>query len=172
MTHQKKGQVYIFHNRGEAGGESLVHPHSQLAVIPSEVVAEIQPPYLLDQNTLKVVQTNNFSIFCPLTSQWPDEVWLSPKIKGKFFGEISDEEIRDISSCLFKIIKILELRHGREFPYNFYIYPGNDWYLRIIPRTKSIGGFEIGTGIFINTQDPRGTINFIKDNFYIEEMIH
>ncbi len=165
LTHQDKGQVYIFHNRGEAGGESLIHPHSQLAVIPNDVVAEIQPPQQIDQNTIKIVQTSNFNIFCPLTSQWPDEVWFAPKIHDKFFSEISDGEVTDLSSSLSKIIKILELRHGREFPYNFYIYPGKDWYLRIIPRTKSLGGFEIGTGIFVNTQDPKETISFIKENF-------
>lgn len=165
LTHQDKGQVYIFHNRGEAGGESLIHPHSQLAVIPNNVAADIQPPQQIDQNTIKIVQTNNFNIFCPLTSQWPDEVWFASKVHNKVFGEISDKEVTDLSSSLSKIIKILELRHGREFPYNFYIYPGKDWYLRIIPRTKSLGGFEIGAGIFVNTQDPKETINFIKENF-------
>ena len=170
VTHQDKGQVYIFHNRGEAGGESLVHPHSQLTVIPSDVIAEIQPPYSIDQNTIKIVQTSNFNIFCPLTSQWPDETWVAPKssklkVQGSKFGDATDEEITDLSKIITKIIKILELRHGREFPYNFYIYPGKDWYLRIIPRTKSLGGFEIGTGIFVNTQDPKETSDFLRENF-------
>ena len=35
-----------------------------------------------------------FDIFCPKTSRWPDEVWICPKNKGKFFGQITDEEIK------------------------------------------------------------------------------
>ena len=37
--------------------------------------------------------------------------------------------------------------------------------MRIIPRVKSLGGFEVGTGIFVNTQDPNETIEFIKEHF-------
>lgn len=37
--------------------------------------------------------------------------------------------------------------------------------MRIIPRTKSMGGFELGTGIFINTQDPKETFAFLKEHF-------
>jgi UDPglucose--hexose-1-phosphate uridylyltransferase len=37
--------------------------------------------------------------------------------------------------------------------------------MRIIPRLKVPGGFELGTGIFVNTQDPKETIEFIKEHF-------
>lgn len=63
------------------------------------------------------------------------------------------------------MIQIFDLRHGHEFPFNFYIYPGNDWYLRLIPRVKTLGGFELGTNVFINTQDPKETMAFIKEHF-------
>src|SRR5581483_3527684 len=164
QTHQDKGQVYIFHNRGEGGGGSLPHPHSQIAVVPNDVKLEIQPPQEPDQNTAEIVQTTNFNIFCPLTSDWPDEVWIASK-EDKKFGDVTDEEIADLSSSITKVIKILDTRHGNEFPYNFYIYPGENWYLRIIPRQKSLGGFEIGTNVFINTQDPKETMAFIKEHF-------
>ena len=80
-------------------------------------------------------------------------------------GEIKDREIIDLAIILPRLIRIFNLRHGLEFPFNFYIYPGGDWYLRIIPRVKVLGGFEIGTGIFINTQDPKETMEFIKEHF-------
>jgi hypothetical protein len=28
-----------------------------------------------------------------------------------------------------------------------------------------VGGFELGTGIYVNTQDPNETISFIKEHF-------
>ena len=59
----------------------------------------------------------------------------------------------------------MDLRHGHEFPYNLSIYPYKDWYLRLIPRIKVIGGFEVGTNVFVNTQDPAKTIEFIIEHF-------
>jgi len=169
-THKEKGQVYIFHNHGESGGESLPHPHTQLAVVPFEVKMDL-PRLASDGDLFGVTAgqqnqtTKFFTLFCPKTSQWPDEVWIAPSVRGRSFGEIKDEEIKDVAFILSGLIPIFDLRHGLEFPFNFYIYPGGDWYLRIIPRVKVLGGFEIGTGIFINTQDPEETITFIKEHF-------
>lgn len=169
-VHKDKGQVYIFHNHGEKAGESLPHPHTQIAVISNEV--KLGMPRLAIGEELEEVardqvvkETAFFQLFCPKTSQWPDEVWIHPKGASCYFSEISDEEISDLAVTLKRLIQIFSLRHGNEFPYNFYIYPGRDWYLRLIPRDKSLGGFEIGTGIYINTQDPAKTIDFIKKHF-------
>jgi len=169
-THAKSGQVYIFHNRQKGGGESLPHPHTQLAVVPFKINLDI--PRLATPMEMGVAakdqvfkETNHFVIFCPKSSQWPDEVWVAPKERGNAFGSIKDSQISDLAFVLSRLIQIFDLRHDSEFPFNFYIYPGGDWYLRIIPRVKVLGGFEIGTGIFINTQDPKETIGFIKEHF-------
>lgn len=200
LTHQEKGQVYIFHNRGEAGGESLPHPHSQIAVVPNDVrtdiprldpaaysgvaptplvqqvskeeqevssVRQVQDEQVSNEELMEEqlkVETPHFYLFCPKTSQWPDEVWVAPKQRGRAFGEITDGEVSDLAKILTQLILIMNMRHGYEFPFNFYIYPGGDWYLRLIPRDKRLGGFEIGTGIFVNTQDPAETIKFIKEH--------
>ncbi len=168
-AYKEKGQIYIFHNRGEGGGESLPHPHTQLVVVPYEVELDIsasvpQDKILKDSNH---AETEYFLVFCPQDSQWPDEVWIEPKETGKEFGDISDIQIQDLSSLLSRLIQIFDLRHGHEFPFNFYIYPKSNWYLRLIPRAKTLGGFEIGTGIFVNTQYPNETIAFIKEHLEV-----
>jgi len=168
--YEKDGQVYIFHNREKGAGESLPHPHSQLAVLPFEVDLDI--PRLATPMEMEAVardqtykETNHFVIFCPKTSQWPDEVWIAPKERGNLFSSIRDNQISDLAFTLSRLVQIFDLRHGMEFPFNFYIYPGGDWYVRIIPRVKILGGFELGTGIYVNTQDPKETIEFIKRHF-------
>ncbi|MBI1918995.1 hypothetical protein HYS29_00185, partial [Candidatus Microgenomates bacterium] len=113
-----------------------------------------------------ILETEQLMIFCPPTSQWPDETWIVPKKRGRVFSEIDDIEMSDIALVLQRLIQIFTTRHGHEFPYNFYIYPGGDWYLRLVPRVKSIGGFELGTGVFVNTQDPKETFEFIKAHFH------
>lgn len=42
-AHEHDGQVYIFHNRGHAAGESLPHPHTQITVVPHTVELDIPP---------------------------------------------------------------------------------------------------------------------------------
>jgi UDPglucose--hexose-1-phosphate uridylyltransferase len=164
QTHQDKGQVYIFHNHGEAGGESLPHPHSQLAVIPDFVKLDIAP-ISFSKTEEDSQETEHFQIFCPLASEWPDEVWILPKVQNVLFAQITDAEIKDLAKILYRLIQIFDLRHGHEFPFNFYISPHVGWYLRIVPRLKNLGGFEIGTGVSVNTQDPKETIAFIKEHF-------
>lgn len=166
-THMDKGQVVIFNNHGEAGGESLPHPHTQLAVVPFNV--RITTPRLEEIDVAEVdgkaVVTPHFSLFCPKTSQWPDEVWVVPGKRGRMFFEITADEIADLASIIQNVITHLSEIYGHEFPYNFYIYPGGDWYLRFIPRVKSIGGFELSTGIFVNTKDPQETMELLRQKF-------
>lgn len=164
QAHKSRGQVYIFHNHGEAAGESVEHPHSQIVVIPDNVSLEI-PPIDFSKETEEYEQTQFFDVFCPISSEWPDEVWIASKSSGKNFGEASDDELKDLAKILYRLIQILDLRHGHEFPFNFYISPSKNWYLRIIPRIKVLGGVEVGAKLWVNTQDPKETIAFIKEHF-------
>lgn len=204
QTHEKQGQVYIFHNRGHGAGESIAHPHTQITVVPKSVKLEILPldnqVYTQVQNAkfkvqndsakfknspkklltfnfglltgggnnknCDILETDHFLIFCPYTSEWPDEVWVAPKKQRGLFGSITDTEVTDLSFVVSRLIQLFDLRHGSEFPFNFYIYPGKNWYLRLIPRQKILGGFEVGTGISINTQDPKETFAFIAEHFW------
>jgi UDPglucose--hexose-1-phosphate uridylyltransferase len=168
-THLRKGTVCIFSNSGHDAGESINHSHSQLAVVPGDV--PIVVPSLeefLDYKGENLV-VKDFAIVCPPYAQWPDEVWIIPSERGKLFGEITFEEIENLAYVLRRLVWLFEARHGHDFPYNFYIYPRRDWYLRIMPRAKIPGGFEIATGIFVNTQDPHDTMKFIKKHFFEED---
>ena len=40
------------------------------------------------------------------------------------------------------------------FGYNYYIYPNENWYIRLIPRLIHRAGFELGTGLSVNIVDP------------------
>lgn len=164
-THLRSGTVCIFSNSGHDAGESISHSHTQLAVVPKEVPVVVPSleeflNYRGESLTLK-----DFTLVCPPYSQWPDEVWIVPLDRGKLFGEITYEEMENLAYVLRRLVYIFEARHGEDFPYNFYIYPHRDWYLRIMPRAKIAGGFEIATGIFVNTQDPQDTMEFIKKHF-------
>lgn len=118
------------------------------------------------QNGEISVLTDHFAVFCPATAAWPDEVWVAPRRNGTYFSAISEEELTDMAFVMTRLIQLFDLRYGHEFPFNFYIYPGNNWYLRFIPRIKILGGFELGTHTMVNTQDPSKTHAFLKEHFW------
>lgn len=164
-TYKKHGNVTIFGNSGHDAGESIGHPHAQIAVTPKNIDLVVPK---LEKNVhyrAEYFDIGEFEIVCPPYSQWPDEMWIIPHYRGKTFGEITYKEIENLSYIWLRLITIFEIRHGHKFPHNFYIYPFEDWYLRILPRAKIPGGFEIATGIFVNTQDPKETMEFIKTHF-------
>lgn len=157
-----KGQVLIFNNHGRSGGESLTHPHTQLAVIPHKY--PLKTPKLPELDN-KVGETNYFKVYSPSISEWPWEVWMVPKKRNQVFGRINDYEIEDLGRVLQNVLIALTEKLGHEFPFNFYIYPAKDWYLRLMPRMKAIGGFELAAGAFVNTQDPEKTKAFLEKLF-------
>jgi UDPglucose--hexose-1-phosphate uridylyltransferase len=168
-THLRHGTVCIFSNAGPGSGESINHSHSQLAVVPKEipiVVPSLEEFLDYDREFFNV---KDFEVVCPPYSQWPDETWIVPSDRGKLFGEITYQEMESLAYILRRFLYIFEARHENKFSYNFYIYPRRDWYLRILPREKIAGGFEIATGIYVNTQDPKDTMDFIKTHFFEEE---
>lgn len=161
LAHRKDGQVMIYGNHGELAGASQNHPHSQLVVVPFQInldTLEREPlNNLVNENTY-------FTVYCPDFSQWPYEVWIIPKKEKTTFGQINDEEIANLAQILKDSLKRLgriyekmlgvSNKENDFFAYNYYIYHGENWYLRIIPRLINRAGFELGTGLSVNIVDP------------------
>lgn len=155
--YRKMGQVLIFCNNGEHAGASIKHPHSQLVVIPSQINLDTlgKEPY----NNV-VQDTTYFTTYCPDFSQWPYEVWVAPKDTKGRFGDLPDEALDEMATIMRQTLKQLKKifdSHkltNMDFAYNYYIYPGHDWYMRIIPRFVHRAGFELGTGLNVNIVDP------------------
>lgn len=174
--HSKHGQVMIFCNHGMEAGASLSHPHSQLVVVPSQINLDT---LMREPITNPVESTRYFDVFCPDFSQWPYEVWIAPKRRNATYGQATDDEIADLSQTTQKILQKLIAHlsadgthmHPGVSPiawaggvaYNYYIYHGNDWYLRIMPRLVHRAGFEMGTGLEVNIVDPAEAARILRE---------
>ncbi|OGY16599.1 MAG: hypothetical protein A2785_03330 [Candidatus Chisholmbacteria bacterium RIFCSPHIGHO2_01_FULL_49_18] len=166
---KESGQVIIFVNVGEGSGASLKHPHSQVVVVPHQInldVLSIEPVGNI------IVEGQEILAWSPDFSQWPWEVWIAPKVccqrehdKGEacYFGGIEDRQIPEFASILQSMIKRL-IKRFPEMSYNYYIYPGECWYLRLIPRIVHRAGFELGTGLSVNIADPTMVAEELKKN--------
>ncbi len=155
--YRKRGQVLIFCNHGEHAGASIKHPHSQIVVLPPQI--NLDSLTREPKNNL-VDEDEVFSVYCPDFSQWPYEVWITPKEESKsFFGDITDKDLPELARIMKKTIKRLHDLYDEgnfhvPFGYNYYISPKENWYLRIIPRFVHRAGFELGTGLSVNEIDP------------------
>jgi UDPglucose--hexose-1-phosphate uridylyltransferase len=86
------------------------------------------------------------------------------------FGDVSAEEINDLARMLRSTLA--KLYHGLADPdFNFTIRsaPAENvgvkyfhWYLSVIPRLTRVAGFELGSGMFINTVLPEAAAEFLR----------
>jgi UDPglucose--hexose-1-phosphate uridylyltransferase len=170
-AHENDGQVIIFCNHGFHAGASLMHPHSQLVVVPKQINLDS----LYREPITNIVEENtSFITYCPDFSQWPYETWIAPKEEGRKFGDTPEGELPDLAMVLQTVLKKLEKiylvstikpkdRSDNAFVYNYYIYHGANWFIRIIPRFIHRAGFELGTGLNVNVVDPSQAAEEIKN---------
>lgn len=161
-AHEKDGHVLIFCNQGHHAGASLAHPHSQLVVVPRQINLDAVS---LEPIANVITENDMFVTYCPDFSQWPYEVWIAPKTRtGMLFGDADDVAIEHLSRVVRTALQKIDLvlhtstlpfkQANEPFIYNFYIYHGADWFVRIIPRSIHRAGFELGTGLSVNVVDP------------------
>ena len=168
-AHDSDGQVIIFCNHGFAAGASLKHPHAQLVVIPRQINLDA----VSREPVANVVEENNaFITYCPDFSQWPFEVWIAPRVENGKFWTLQDSQLPDLASVLQGALKRIRsaqdkgyfhsVHEGGAFVYNFYIYHGDNWFIRITPRFIHRAGFELGTGLSVNVADPTEAAKILR----------
>jgi UDPglucose--hexose-1-phosphate uridylyltransferase len=182
--------IIIFKNHGPMAGTSLEHPHSQLIatpIVPPQVRGRVEKAtHYFDmtgqcvfcrtlEEELKakkrlILETDKFVSFLPYAGSSPFTMWLFPRRHMAYFGHITDEEIKDLAINLKTTLQ--KLYYGLENPdYNFTIRSipvkerGTEyfhWYISIIPRMTQPAGFELGSGMFINTSLPEEAAEFLR----------
>lgn len=183
--------IIIFKNHGLSAGTSLEHPHSQIVatpIAPNHVrnrlevamrhyddTGECMYRSMVDAELRigdRVVEdTPFFAVFQPFASRSPFETWIVPKRTCASFANISKEELTALAPVLRRTL--LRLYVGLNDPdYNLMINttPVDDeakpyymWHIQIIPRLTTVAGFEMGSGIYINTALPEQTAQFLRD---------
>ena len=182
--------IIIFKNHGESAGTSLAHPHSQIAatpIVPTQVRHRLDEAIrFFDETgecvfctTLRrevadririVASTDSFVAFIPFAALSPFHLWIFPVRHCSSFDEIEEYEITDLAVTLRTVLG--KLYYGLNDPdYNFSIrsIPAREgereyfhWYLTVIPRIVRTSGFEIGSGMYINTSLPEESARFLR----------
>ncbi len=167
--------VLVFRNDGYEAGASLGHAHSQIFALPlvpqkfkreSEIVEAYflenkRDPYddiLAYEKRTKsriLFENDHFLVFCPYASQWPFEIWMLPKRAVTTLNDLTQAEITTLAGSLKRYLKKLT-RHKISF--NLYlengVSPHHRFCLKVCGRSNTWGGFEVASGIVINTVPP------------------
>lgn len=183
--------VIIFKNHGAAAGTSLVHPHWQLIATPvvprllrqkSQVATEyfdragkclycVLLAEELEAEKRIVAANAEFVALMPYASHLPFETWIMPRRQQSSFGSVEAGQLRPLAELLRLVL--LKIYTGLENPdFNLTIDSvarGDEdqryflWHIRIVPRITTPAGFELGSGMSINTVMPEDAVAFLSE---------
>jgi UDPglucose--hexose-1-phosphate uridylyltransferase len=182
--------IIIFKNHGERAGTSLVHPHSQIvaaAVASSNVrlrLAEASRAHDEDGECLycrtlrdelaageRVLETNaTFAAFVPYAALSPYHIWIFPRRHMSSYDAIDDAETADLGEILSRVLRRLSAALvDPDFNFAIRSAPISEgqshfyhWYLAIVPRVGHVAGFELGSGMYINSLFPEDAAEHLR----------
>jgi UDPglucose--hexose-1-phosphate uridylyltransferase len=124
-----------------------------------------------------ILEDSHFLCFSPFASIYPFQFWIMPKAHEVFFemNENYDLLAPMLKEILGKIVKGL-----RDPDYIFVIHSGPNleakrgrqywqtlqddfhWHIEIMPRVRSLTGFEIGAGFHLNPVPPEDAVAYLR----------
>jgi len=191
LSHDPRiAHITMFKNHGRDAGTSLEHPHSQLIATPviSHQVRERFHQALshydeygecifcqmvneeLQEEVRIVMTTEHFVALELFASATPFCTHIYPRRHMASFGDISAVETVDLAHMLRTVLA--KMYHGLDNPdFNYTVRSAPaecvgvkyfHWYVSIIPRLTRVAGFELGSGMFINSVLPEAAAEFLR----------
>jgi UDPglucose--hexose-1-phosphate uridylyltransferase len=183
--------VILFKNHGRGAGTSLHHPHSQIIATPvmpralrdridiaSDYLDQFGSCLICDMMAMErkegerlILESANFLVFSPFASRLPFETWVVPKQHSSNFETITPELCRELAGVMQKVLqKFNKVLHNPDFNYAVYSAPCHEqglqychWNMKIFPRISNQAGFELGSGMMINSVVPEAAAKFIRE---------
>ncbi len=180
----------VFKNHGAMAGATLAHAHSQFMALP--IVPEFVGSVLHGAREghartgrcvfctvvedearagVRVVEEGGGSIaFEPYASRFPFETWIVPRAHQARFEDAAEAEIRDLAGRLRSVLRRIDRALDRPV-FNLVLHTAPfaeeagawaHWRLEILPKVTRPGGFEWGTGFFINLMAPERAAEVLR----------
>jgi len=184
-------KVIIFKNHGARAGTSLSHSHSQIIaapIMPLHIRNRLEEAmrYFDDNGSCVycdmitkekkleeriVFETDNFVVLEPFAARTPFETWVLPKKHASAFDSISTDECKELAYVMRQtLIKIYRPLNNPDYNYMLYSSPCHErdleyfhWHFKIVPRVAAVAGFELGSGIYINTMPPEIAAKYLRE---------
>lgn len=196
MRDRRFQAIIAFKNHGPAAGTSLEHPHWQIIATPvvprqlREKLAVAEEYFDRTGECLYCValreelaagkrilaKNDEYVALLPYASHVPFETWIVPLRQQASFASVDSGLLRPLAQLLRAVL--LKLYTGLDNPsFNLTIDSvsrGDEskeyfmWHLRILPRLTTRAGFEMGSGMSINTVMPEDARNFLSEVATVE----
>jgi UDPglucose--hexose-1-phosphate uridylyltransferase len=172
-AHGDAAHVALFSNRGERGGASIDHLHSQLLPLPfvpprieREVSAFREAPScpLCHGHSVVIAEDEWFVWMAPEGSQHAYLQWFVPRRHQPDMARLNDDEIASLGDFLERAGRATAriASSSNVLFMNFKGQPAAHFYVEIFPRLTSIAGFELATGTFIDIIDPAAAARALR----------
>ena len=177
------GSVVLLYNHGRGAGASLEHPHGQLyatqEVGPVQAVEAAGAQAFARQaggcvfcgmmvaeeasGARVVAAGKDYVAITPWASRSGYECWIIPREHGADFGTISEARAVALGGFLRAVLwRMVEELDDPDLNWYIHSQPGASgdaaasyhWHLEIHPRVGVVAGFEMASGIYINTVAP------------------
>lgn len=186
--HDSIEYVQVFKNHGSSAGASMTHSHSQmlsLPIVPPTVSTRIDSmkEYFnrtgkcslceVQSKDLLIDETPHFISIVPFAAPFPFEIWIIPRHHASHLHELDAEKAVDLGGLL-KLMLTKIRKQLNNPPFNFMFHtsqlratPGElsymHWYLQIVPQLTGVGGFELGSGCYINPVFPEDAAKVLRE---------
>ena len=188
-TDKRFRYILIYKNQGTEAGATLEHVHSQLIampMIPKLILEEIETAKNYYQANRRCVfcdvirqetagerfVTGNarYLVICPFAPRFPYETWILPKQHASLFERNTQPDDVDLAGVLREtLIRLNRSLGGPAFNYFIHSNPLDQgenntyhWHMEIIPKLIQVGGFEWGSGSYINTVTPEQSARSLR----------
>ena len=162
--------VFLFKNHGKAGGASIEHEHAQvtaLPFVPPLIAREVAFASLYEVEHQKcfycelkkneggvLFENAHFIALRPSFARFPYEFWLIPKRHVENIAQLNSQEATALMSALSQAISKVS-NVSQDYNLIFHNSPlggGLHFHCEIIPRTNVWAGFELGTGVVVDSR--------------------
>jgi UDPglucose--hexose-1-phosphate uridylyltransferase len=186
--------VMLFRNYGARAGTSLAHPHTQIIASPI-IPPHIRDPFqkaalhydsygscvycdMVEEERRQVdrmvYENEHYAVFCPFAARTPYELRIYPKRHNASFFWSGEQEIPALADALSRTLRGMRALLGNP-SYNLLLRtaPVGDedvrylhWYFVIVPRMSTPAGFEMGSGIYINSVPPESSAAELRETIF------
>ncbi|WP_157150455.1 DUF4931 domain-containing protein [Brachyspira sp. SAP_772] len=182
----------LFKNFGREAGASLIHSHAQMMTtpfIPIQIMEEIYGSLeyynenkkcvycsMIEEekkiNERVICENNDFIAISPFASKSPYQIYILPK-KHSDSIVYSEDCISQFASIVKDVFNRINKVLG-EISFNYVLHTltpalekkyshSSHWFLDIMPKMSKLAGYELGSGVFINSITPEDATNDLKN---------
>jgi UDPglucose--hexose-1-phosphate uridylyltransferase len=185
-AHGGASYVHLILNEGPAAGGSLEHTHAQLYAlrfVPAEIARERERAAAYHERTMGshllaevakqevrrrerlVAMDDDAMLVCPWASRSPFELRIIPRRPAPSFELDGEAGTQMIGTALRALTSVF----GTSPQLNLWVRTAPRgagefcWHIDILPRLTTRAGFELGTGVDINTYPPERAANDLRE---------